>query len=477
MVVRSMVVLATTATVSVSTLGGAGAAFATGGAVSQISIRTFCSLVAAATNVDITLGFITPSALLLNTDTITLEGPVGTVFPSDINSYSIGNSDGYSRIYQPVVVSPQGNEVTITVPINIASGGPDPAQASVMVQGATNPAAGTYTLQVWTSKDSTPAMSPTYTIIAPTPGDGCGQLSPPTPAAPPVRVSGIDRFGTAIAASVTQFPTAGSAGGVVLARFDDYPDALVGAALAAARNAPLLFADGGTLTSSTQTEIERVLPRGATVYLLGGEAAIPASVATLLTSMGYVPQRYSGADRYGTALAVADALGDPTTVLLATGTSFPDALAAGPAAAHVHGVVLLTDGDTMPASVQAYLTTHPGTTYAVGGPAAAADRSATAILGPDRYQTATAVAITLFRDPPDVGIASGTTFADALAGGAFEAHFASPIVLSDPNSLPSQVGSYITTLAATISTTTIFGGTSAVSASVQTAIQTALSQQ
>ena len=135
-----------------------------------------------------------------------------------------------------------------------------------------------------------------------------------------------------------------------------------------------------------------MLPPGGTVYLLGGTSAIPAAVAATLSSLGYAVVRYAGADRYGTALAVADALGDPSTVLLATGTNFPDALAAGPAAAHVGGVVLLTDGTVLPPPVATYLTAHHGTVYAIGGPAITAYPAATALVGSDRYATAVAVA-------------------------------------------------------------------------------------
>jgi putative cell wall-binding protein len=296
----------------------------------------------------------------------------------------------------------------------------------------------------------------------------------PTVPATPVRLSGSDRFGTAIAASAVEFPTAGTAGAVVLARSDDYPDALVGAALAHAKNAPLLFANGGLLTAATQAEIQRVLPAGGTVYLLGGTTAIPASVATTLTGLGFVSVRYAGTDRFGTALAVADALNDPSTVLLATGINFPDALAAGPAAAHVNGVVLLTDGSSLTPAVTAYLAAHPGTVYAIGGPAVAADPSATPLSGADRYATAAAVASTLFTAPTNIGVASGTAFPDALSGGAFQAHFGGPIVLTDPNTFPASTSAYLTTAESTIVTTNIFGGDTALSVTVQTAVGTAL---
>jgi len=61
-----------------------------------------------------------------------------------------------------------------------------------------------------------------------------------------------------------------------------------------------------------------------------------------------------------------------------------------------------------------------------------------------------------------------------LSGGAFQAHFAGPIVLTDPHTLPTSTSAYVTGAKTTIITTSIFGGIAAVSATVQTAIGTAL---
>ncbi len=314
----------------------------------------------------------------------------------------------------------------------------------------------------FTARISTPTPTPTP---SPTPT--------PTPVAP-VRLAGVDLFGNAVATSVQEFPTSGRAAAVVLARSDDFADALVGTTLAAEKNAPLLFAEGSVLTTATQAEIARVLPAGGTVYLLGGIDAIPAAVVTTLSSVGYVPVRYFGADRFSTSVAVADALGDPSTVLLATGTNFPDALAAGSAAAHLGGVVLLTDGSTIPSSVQAYLTAHPGKVYAVGGPAVAADPLATPLAGADRYSTAAALATAIFTAPTNVGVASGVAFTDALSGGSFEAYVGGPLLLSEPATLPASTTTYLTDAKSTVVTSDIFGGTDALSGTVQTAVGTAL---
>jgi putative cell wall-binding protein len=136
--------------------------------------------------------------------------------------------------------------------------------------------------------------------------------------------------------------------------------------------------------------------------------------------------------------------------------------------------VLLTNGPTMPASVTAYLLAHSGAVYAVGGPAVAADPAATALSGADRYETAAAVAIALFSGPTSVGVASGETFADALSGGAFEAHHGGPLLLTTATALPTPTSGYLSVGKSTIVNVTIFGGTSAVSTGVQTAVGTAL---
>jgi putative cell wall-binding protein len=270
------------------------------------------------------------------------------------------------------------------------------------------------------------------------------------------RLAGADRYATAAAVSRSSFPT-GGAGAVVLARGDAYPDALVGVPLTAARHAPLLLTHETALPTATLTEIRRVLPVGSTVYLLGGTDVVPASIGTQLVSLGYQVSRYAGVDRFGTAVAVADALGDPSTVLLASGPDFPDALAAGPAATAVRGVVLLSAGSTLPPVTAAYLAAHPGTSYAIGGPAAAAYPTAQPVLGADRYGTADTVAATFFPAPITVGFATGLNFPDALAGAAQLATAGGPLLLTSTTVLPAASVNASTAAKATITSTHFYG--------------------
>ena len=291
----------------------------------------------------------------------------------------------------------------------------------------------------------------------------------------PVRIAGADRIDTAIQSS---FFLDGSASAVVLARDDAYPDALGGAALAAAKDGPLLLTTPAALDPRTLAEIKRVLPAGGTVYLLGGLNALSQAVQNAVTAAGYTVVRYAGVDRYDTSVQIVQqGLGNPTTLLLTTGNNFPDALASGAAAAHDNGGVLLTNDTQLTASVSAYLTAHPADTlYAVGGPAAASDPKATPIVGTDRYDTSAKVATTFFNPPNTFGVASGVNYPDALAGSATMAEDDSPLLLTDPNTLSAPTATYLAANKASFANKLfyIFGGPLAISNNVQAAIGLAI---
>ncbi len=301
----------------------------------------------------------------------------------------------------------------------------------------------------------------------------------------PTRLGGTDRYGTAIAVSQAAFQD-GTAQAAVLARGDLYPDALVGGPLAHAQGGPLLLTPTSGLTPAVTAELTRALGpnTGKTVYLLGGSGALSPAVQTAVVSLGYKPVRLDGKDRFGTATAVAHALGDPSTVYLATGMNFPDALVAGDAAASHGGAVLLTNDATMPPGLATYL--QGRTVKTIGGPAHAAFPSAPSYAGKDRYETSTLVAAgeypglstgttTLSTGTPPagaVGLATGTDFPDALAGSPFLATVGTgvaPLILTTPTSLPTTVSSYLGTLA--VGTPTyVFGSTGAVATAVSTAV-------
>lgn len=238
---------------------------------------------------------------------------------------------------------------------------------------------------------------------------------------------------------------------------------------------PMLLTYTGELDSRVAAELDRVLTPGATVFLLGGTSALSDTVEAAVLQMGYDVVRYGGADRYATSVAVAEGLGNPTTVFLTTGHSFADGLAAGTAAATVDGAVLLTDGDAMAAPVVAHLAAHPAQVrYAVGGPAARVDTGAEAIAGADRFATAAMVAGRFFPTPAFVGMASGETFPDALSGGVASAMHGGPLMLSASSALSTATAGYLTGHAATIEEVQFYGGPAALSQAIRDAVAVSL---
>ena len=161
--------------------------------------------------------------------------------------------------------------------------------------------------------------------------------------------------------------------------------------------------------------------------------------------------RVAGTDRYETAAKVSSSLaaGVPR-VFLATGLDFPDALAAGPVAG-AHGIpILLVQRDRIPAATaQALDRLDPGAITVLGGSRAVsghvlrAARGYTSgavdrLAGTDRFATAAAI-VDEYVDPgvPVVYVATGTGFADALAGGPAAVAEGGPLLLVDRDRVPA----------------------------------------
>jgi hypothetical protein len=273
---------------------------------------------------------------------------------------------------------------------------------------------------------------------------------------------------------------------VVLARSDTYPDALAGAPLAVAKQGPLLLTPPTTLVPAVLAEINRVLdPAGSrTVYLLGGTGALSTAVENAVEAAGWTTRRLAGASRFDTAVAIADAVGSPEFIFLATGTNFPDAMGAGAAAGSYDvpgrdgggGVVLLTSGRFMPEATRAYLLAHPSSfVTAVGGQAAAAwEGSDLELIGDNREETAELVALASFGAARGAGVATGLQFPDAMAAGPLLAVNNYPLLLTSPTSLPGPTAVYLASFSGSVNAAYVFGGTAVVSSAVQAKIGTTI---
>jgi|GEM_PF-511694 len=306
-------------------------------------------------------------------------------------------------------------------------------------------------------------------------------VTPPPANAPVVkRIAGGDRYSTAITVSQTSYPKAGSASAVVLATGETFPDALSGAPLAAQKGGPLLLTPSKTVDPAVVAEIHRVLAPGGKVYVLGGVNAVSDKVVAGLGLPAGQITRISGADRFGTSLAIANQLNNPNgNVVLATGDNFADALTAAPYSA-VYGAatggpaaILLTDDRRLSPAVAGFVA-GAHSVAAVGGQAVAAaaglpNRDIHAqFAGSDRYATGAMVSAQ-FSAPHTVGVATGTQFADALTGAAMLAAAHSPLLLTDPTALPGSTALALHgfSQALTNGTVELFGGPVAVSNAVE----------
>lgn len=211
--------------------------------------------------------------------------------------------------------------------------------------------------------------------------------------------------------------------------------------------------------------------------------------ATELAAAAPTTDRLGGADRYATAVAASRAAfprADPaglSTVYLASGMQYADALAAGPTAVARGGGLLLTQTDRLTATTAAELRRlAPDRVVVVGGTGAVGARvldqvsalglSVSRLGGADRYATSAALAREGFPSGARTAwVATGQGYADALAAGPAASAAGGPIVLVDgrARALPASTRQLLTELGVT--TVRIAGGTSVVSSGIESGLQ------
>ena len=215
-------------------------------------------------------------------------------------------------------------------------------------------------------------------------------------------------------------------------------------------------------------------------------------------------QRYGGADRYATSLAVAETLladagGVAEWAVLVSGQSWTDAVVAGSLAGALSAPVLLTPPGELRPDTAAFLDNAgiesviivgsadaPGVSDAVASSLSDAGYSTERVAGTDRYSTGVAVArrlVEILAELPgaephpgamgDLGptaiVASGEVFVDALVSGPVSAYGHHPVLLTPAERLHPDVGAYLHD--AGVEHVVLMGGTAAVDASVERALE------
>lgn len=303
-----------------------------------------------------------------------------------------------------------------------------------------------------------------------------GGVTPePSPLPAPKRLAGENRYATSVAISERSFPSAAPV--VYLASGTSFPDGLAAGPAAAHQGGPVLLTQRDTVSQAVLDEIERLDPE--TVVIVGGTPSVSAGALQQVRALDSTRtiERLGGENRYETSRLIADyAFDSADAAFVATGTMFPDALASGPAAAHLDGPVLLVRGSTSAADAATLATLDALGVDWVGiagdansvsaGIATGLDRAVGDVerfAGANRYETAALIGA-VFDDADTVLVASGLGFADALAGAAAAGTAGAPMLLARTGCMPQEARTALNRW--TPSEVVLLGGTPTLSAAV-----------
>ncbi|MDO9396306.1 MAG: cell wall-binding repeat-containing protein, partial [Herbiconiux sp.] len=181
--------------------------------------------------------------------------------------------------------------------------------------------------------------------------------------------------------------------------------------------------------------------------------------ATVLTMYAVEPrgkpvvERIAGVDRYEGSAKVSAARFAPMTgtAYVASGEGFADALSASAAAGADGGPVLLVQKNVVPLSIIAELRRlKPQRIVIVGGPLTVSEdvekelgrfsASVSRVTGTDRFDVSANLSRGVFKSGKAVAyVASGLVFPDALSGSAAAGKNGSPVLLVQPDAVPTSV--------------------------------------
>ncbi|MFB2586736.1 cell wall-binding repeat-containing protein [Herbiconiux liukaitaii] len=282
------------------------------------------------------------------------------------------------------------------------------------------------------------------------------------------RIGGQDRY--EVAANISEKNFSPRIPVLYVASGENYPDALSAGPAAAHQQGGLLLVARDSIPRATQAEILRLQPEK--IVVVGGPASVSPSVYAALSSLAPSIQRIGGTDRYevsrnlisyafcGGAVLFTDCdASGVSTLFVATGEKFPDALTAGPAAAHLGTAVLLVPGshNALDPVTPSFLDNLGVTkTYIAGGKNTVSPGvgqsivdwglTVTRLAGTDRYDVAAIISREIFASSDRVYVASGAVFADALSGGPAAAASGAPMLLTAQGCVPQTTSAALASM-------------------------------
>jgi Putative cell wall-binding domain len=305
------------------------------------------------------------------------------------------------------------------------------------------------------------------------------------------RISGTSSSNASLSVDVTKKGWV-HATNVILTRDNIFVDAMTAVPLSKKIDAPILMTPSNDLDSKVLEEIK--LLKAKNVYIIGGTEAVSSDVEKALSNIGLNIIRIAGRDRYETSVQIANIVGCNGTVYLAYGYGEPDALAVSAFAAEQGNPILLTERANLPTVTQAALQfLAPDNVNLLGG---------TGIIGPeiesllkaqyavnrwggkDRYGTEQIIFRNLFSGQSPLFFASALVktedlngevpYGDALVTAALAAKIGGFVVTIPPDTLPSAINTFLLFNKGYISTSTVVGNKTAITANLEKELQVLL---
>lgn len=161
-----------------------------------------------------------------------------------------------------------------------------------------------------------------------------------------LRIGGADRY--EVSATIAAL-IGGDSRRLYVVSGENFPDGLSGGALAGSTFAPMVLTRKGAVPPVVLEVVEALAP--AQITVIGGTGSVSNDVTAALADVAPVT-RIAGADRYETAAKVAAAHDYTHEATMASGLTFPDALAGSAYAVMAGGPVLLLRPSGVPAATR-----------------------------------------------------------------------------------------------------------------------------
>lgn len=256
-----------------------------------------------------------------------------------------------------------------------------------------------------------------------------------------VRHAGADRFETSfkVADAIKKYSGENKFRFVIVASGANFADALAGSYLSCWYGAPILLSYKEKQNNQVKDYIKANLAENGTVFILGGESAVPKSMEVGLEA--YEVIRLAGDNRFLTNLKILEKTKIPegAPILVATGSNFADSLSASAV-----GLPILLVHKKLTAEQKAFLAkaadSKKNPIIILGGKNAVNETvegefkalgfNVERLAGDNRFQTSIMIAEKFFDRPNTAVLAYAGNYPDGLCGGGLAVWIGAPLILT-----------------------------------------------